>query len=72
MNGIEGRLKRLEARLGPPDKSPRHSHIVAGLTAAETDAKIAELLANGTAGPDDFFVCLLPPGAKIARLEQRL
>jgi hypothetical protein len=42
-----------------PEKPPRRSHIVAGPTRAEADAKIAELLANGTAGPDDFFVRLL-------------
>jgi hypothetical protein len=56
---IETRLKRLEARL-VPEKPLRRSHIVGGRTAAEADAKIAEMLANGAAGPGDFFIRLLP------------
>jgi hypothetical protein len=56
---IETRVKRLEARLAP-EKPPCRSHIVAARIPAEGDAKIAELLASGTADPGDFSIRLVP------------
>lgn len=56
---IEIRLRRLETA-SAQEKPHRRSHMVAGRTAAEGDAKIAELLANGAADPDDFFIQLMP------------
>jgi hypothetical protein len=59
MKSIETRLRRLEEQT-VPETPPRHSHIVGGDTRAECRANIAEMIASGAAGPDDFFWCLLP------------
>jgi hypothetical protein len=56
---IEIRLKRLEAA-SSQEKAPRRSHMFPARTPAEDDAKIAELVADGTADPDDFFIQLMP------------
>jgi hypothetical protein len=59
MKSIEIRLRRLEEQI-VPETPTRRWHIVASRTPEEGDANIAELLANGTAGPDDLFIRLVP------------
>jgi hypothetical protein len=52
-------IETLEAA-SSQEKPPRRSHMFAARTPAEGDAKIAELVANGTAHPDDLFFQLMP------------
>ena len=52
-------MKWLSRAARDPYVPCRFASIVGGRTAAEADAKIVDLLANGTAGPGDFFIRLL-------------